>query len=73
MGVSLLPGDREYPVRTQLLVDINTERWLPLYDAAIVGRLLCQTLVRLKPVGGQAVELSAALAQDDGALYGALA
>ncbi len=72
MGLSLLPGDDEFPLRAQLFVDINTEGWLPVYDAAIVGRLLCQTLIRLKPVGGRAVRLSAALAQDDGALYGAL-
>lgn len=71
MGVSLLPGGEDFPVRAQLLVDINTEKWLPLYDAAIVARLLCQTLERLKPVGGRAVKLSAAMAQDDGALYGA--
>jgi len=71
MGVSLLPGDQEFPGRTQLFVDINTARWLPIYDAAIVGRLLCQTLLRLKPVGGRAVKLSTVTAQDDGALYGA--
>jgi len=71
MGVSVLPGDNEFPVRTQLFVDINTEKWLPVYDTAIVGRLLCQTLLRLKPVGGRAVKLSEVLAGDDGALYGA--
>jgi hypothetical protein len=71
MAVFLLPGDQEFPVRTQLFVDVNTARWLPIYDAAIVGRLLCQTLLRLKPVGGRAVKLSTVLAQDDGALYGA--
>jgi predicted unusual protein kinase regulating ubiquinone biosynthesis (AarF/ABC1/UbiB family) len=36
-----------------------------------VGRLLCQTLQRLKPVGGRAAKLSEVLTRDDGALYGA--
>lgn len=69
MGLLLTPGDDEFPVRARLLADVNTEKWLPIYDAAIVGRLLCQTLTRLKPVGGRAVKLSEILAQDDGALY----
>jgi len=71
MGIALTPGDAEFPARARLLVDVNTERWLPLYDAAIVGRLLCQTLQRLRPVEGRAVKLAEVLAQDDGALYGA--
>ncbi len=71
MGLLVAPGDAEFPMRTQLLVDVNTEKWLPIYDTAIVGRLLCQTLLRLKPVGGRAVKLAEVLAQEDGALYGA--
>lgn len=71
MGLVLTPGDAEFPVRAQLLVDVNTERWLPVYDAAIVGRLLCQTLTQLKPVGGRAARLSEITVRDDGALYGA--
>lgn len=70
MGVVLTPANDEFPLLARLFVDMNTERWLPIYDAAIVGRLLCQTLVRLKPVGGRAVKLSAALAKEDGSLYG---
>jgi hypothetical protein len=69
MGVALTPSDGEFPVRAQLLVDVNTDKWLPVYDTAIVGRLLCQTLERLKPVGGRAVKLSEILDRDDGALY----
>jgi hypothetical protein len=71
MGIALAPGDDELLTRAKLLVDANTEHWLPIYDAAIVGRLLCQTLVQLKPVGGRVVRLSAALAEQDGALFGA--
>jgi hypothetical protein len=71
MGVALRPGDDEFPARAQLLVDLNTGKWLPIYDTAIVGRLLCQTLMRLKPKNGRAVKLSEAAAQGDGALYGA--
>jgi hypothetical protein len=69
MGVALTPSDGEFPVRAQLLVDVNTDKWLPVYDTAIVGRLLCQTLERLKPVGGRAVKLLEILDRDDGALY----
>jgi hypothetical protein len=50
---------------------VNTEKWLPIYDTAIVGRLLCQTLLWLKPVDGRRVKLAEVLAHDDGALYGA--
>jgi hypothetical protein len=71
MGVALTPGDAEFSIRAQLLVDVNTEQWLPIYDAAIVGRLLCQTLQQLKPVGGRAAKMSEVLTGDDGALYGA--
>lgn len=71
MGVALRPGDDEFPARAQLLVDLNTEKWLPIYDTAIVGRLLCQTLMRLKLKKGRTVKLSEAAAQGDGALYGA--
>jgi hypothetical protein len=71
MGIALAPGDEELPARAKLLVDVNTECWLPIYDTVIVGRLLCQTLLRLKPVGGRVVRLSAALAEQDGALFGA--
>lgn len=70
MGVALTPGDEEFPVRARLLVDVNTKKWLPIYDTAIVGRLLCQTLQRLKPVGGRAVKLVDISTQDDGSLYG---
>ena len=70
MGLALLPGDDEFPPRASLLVDLNTEKWLPIYDTAIVGRLLCQTLMRLKPQRGQTVRLSEITSHDDGALYG---
>lgn len=69
MGVALTPGDDEFPIRAQLLVDVNTDKWLPIYDAAIVGRLLCQTLEQLKPLRGRAVKLSEILDREDGALY----
>ena len=54
MGVAFAPADDKLSLRARLFVDINTEQWLPLYDTAVVGRLLCRTLVKLKAVVGSA-------------------
>lgn len=70
MGLSVTPGDDELGAQAHLLVDLNAEKWLPIYDTAIVGRLLCQTLLRLRSSSGRAVGLTDVTTQDDGALYG---